>query len=101
MTTDDTADEAVLRILVADGSVFQRRLTTEMLRATGRMQIDYAENIEQCLMALGYCQPDVLIADWDIDDGAGLKLVTRIRAGEAGADFRKLPIIMVAARNSA
>lgn len=65
------------------------------------MQIDYAEDIEQCLMALGYCQPDVLIADWDIDDGSGLKLVKRVRAGEAGADFRKLPIIMVAAGNSA
>ncbi len=100
MLTDDAADEAVLRILVADGSAFQRRLTTEMLRAAGRVQIDYAENIEQCLMALGYCQPDVLIADWDIDDGSGLTLVKRIRAGEAGDDFRKLAIVMVATRNS-
>jgi len=101
MPTDDAAEQAVLRILVADGSAFQRRLTTEMLRAGGRVQIDYAENIGQCLMALSYCQPDVLIADWDIDEGSGLTLVKRIRAGEAGAAFRKLAIIMVAPRNTA
>jgi len=101
MLTDDAAEQAVLRILVADGSAFQRRLTTETLRSAGRVQIDYAENVEQCLMALSYCEPDVLIADWDIDDGAGLTLVKRIRAGDAGAAFRKLAIIMVATRNSA
>jgi CheY-like chemotaxis protein len=101
MRTDDTADEAVLRILVADGSAFQRRLTTETLRAAGRVHVDYAENGEQCLMALSYCQPDVLICDWELDDGAGLALVKRIRAGEAGAAFRKLAIVMVATRNSA
>jgi CheY-like chemotaxis protein len=101
MFTDGAAEEAVLKILVADGSAFQRRLTTETLRAAGRVQIDYAENIEQCLMALGYCQPDVLIADWEIDEGSGLALVKRIRAGEAGEAFRKLAIVMVATRNSA
>lgn len=101
MRTEDAAEQAVLRILVADGSAFQRRLTTETLRAAGRVQIDYAENAEQCLMALSYCQPDVLIADWDLDGGAGLALVKRIRAGEGGQAFRKLSIIIVAAGNSA
>lgn len=101
MTTDDAAEEAIVRILVADGSVFQRRLTTEMLRAIGRVQVDYAEDLDQCLMAIGYCQPDVLIADWDIEGGSGLTLVKRIRAGDAGAEFRRLPIVMVATRNSA
>jgi DNA-binding response OmpR family regulator len=101
MRTDDAAEEAVLKILVADGSAFQRRLMTETLRAAGRVHVDYAENTDQCLMALSYCQPDILIADWDLDGGAGLGLVKRIRAGDAGEAFRKLAIIMVAARNSA
>lgn len=101
MTTEDATEEAVLRILVADGSAFQRRLTTDTLRVAGRVQVDYAENGEQCLMALGYCQPDVLITDWDIDDGKGLELVRRIRAGDAGPSFRKLAVIVVATRNSA
>lgn len=101
MQSGDAADEAVLRILIADGSAFQRRLTTETLRAAGRVHIDYAENGDQCLMALSYCQPDVLICDWDLDEGAGLTLVKRIRAGEGGQAFRKLSIIMVAAANSA
>jgi DNA-binding response OmpR family regulator len=101
MRTDDAAEQAVLRILVADGSAFQRRLTTETLRSAGRVHVDYAENAEQCLMALSYCQPDVLIADWDLDDGEGLTLVKRIRSGDGGQAFRKLAIIMVAAGNSA
>lgn len=101
MTTDDAAEEAVLKILIADGSLFQRRLTTEALRVAGRVRIDYAENGEQCLMALGYCEPDILIADWDLDEGKGLDLVRRIRAGEAGQPFRKLAVIMVATHNSA
>ncbi|ANP44512.1 response regulator [Candidatus Viadribacter manganicus] len=101
MLTDDTAEKAVLRILIADGSAFQRRLTTEALRSVGRVQIDYAENVEQCLMALSYSHPDILIADWDIDEGAGLTLVRRIRAGDAGQGFRKLAIIMVTTGNNA
>ncbi len=100
MSVDDAAEEAVLRILVADGSAFQRRLTTETLRAAGRVHVDYTENVEQCLLALSYCEPHILIADWDIDGGAGLALVKRIRNGEGGDAYRKLPIIMVAARNS-
>ncbi len=101
MLTDDAAEQAVLRILVADGSTFQRRLTTETLRSVGRVHVDYAENTEQCLMALSYCQPDILIADWDLDDGGGLALVKRIRTGEAGQAFRRVAIIMVASGNSA
>jgi len=101
MRTDDAAEQAVLRILVADESAFQRRLTTETLRAAGRVHVDYAENAEQCLMALSYCQPDILITDWDLDDGGGLTLVKRIRAGDGGQAFRKLAIIMVATGNSA
>lgn len=101
MVSDDAAEEAVLKILVADGSAFHRRLTTETLRVAGRVLIDYAENGAQCLMALGYCQPEILIADWNLDDGRGLDLVKRIRGGEAGQEFRKLAIVMVASRNSA
>lgn len=100
MRVDDVAEEAVLRILVADGSAFQRRLTTETLRAAGRVHVDYAETVEQCLLALSYCEPQILIADWDLDDGAGLALVKRIRNGEGGDAYRKLAIIMVATRNS-
>ena len=44
MFTDGAAEEAVLKILVADGSAFQRRLTTETLRAAGRVQIDYVQH---------------------------------------------------------
>ena len=70
-----------IRILIADASLFRRRLTAEMLRAGGRVRIDYADTVAECLGLLPYCQPNLLIADWDLDRGAGLDLVRRIRGG--------------------
>jgi DNA-binding response OmpR family regulator len=93
-------DLAVLKILVVDDQVFQRRLITETLRSAGRVQVEHVESVEQALLALGYVQPDILIADWDVAGGQGLALVTRVRAGEAGDGFKALPVIMVAAQGS-
>ncbi len=73
-----------------------------MLRAAGRVQIDYAENAEQCLMALSYCQPDVLIADLQLRRRRRPRLGgTASAPAEGGQAFRKLSIIIVAAGNSA
>lgn len=93
-------DEAVLKILVVDDQVFQRRLITETLRSAGRVLVEHVESVDQALLALGYVQPDILIADWDVGAGQGLQLVKRVRAGEAGDGFKKLPVIMVAAQGS-
>lgn len=93
-------DLAVLKILVVDDQVFQRRLITETLRSAGRVQVEHVESVEQALLALGYVQPDILIADWDVAGGQGLALVKRVRAGEAGDGFKALPVIMVAAQGS-
>jgi len=43
----------------------------------------------------------VLIVDWDVDEGAGLHLVHRLRSGEAGDAARRLPVVMVAGQNTA
>ena len=98
---NDAAEEADLRILVADDRPFQRRLIAETLRALGRVDIDYAETAEQCLMALTYFEPDVIVLDWDIDDGHGLALVRRLRSGDAGDVARRLPLVMVTGSNTA
>lgn len=97
----DEAEEAHLRIMVVDDWLFRRRLTADMLRQSGRVRIEYAETPEHCLGALPFFQPEVLVVDWDVNNGLGLDLVKRIRAGEAGQPLRSLPIIMVAARNKA
>jgi len=94
-------EDAVLRVLVADHRLFQRRLVADSLRAFGRVDVGYAETGDQCLLSLAYFQPEILIADWDLDGGHGLQLVRRLRAGEAGDEQRKLSVVMVAAHHSA
>jgi len=89
-----------LKILVVNGQAFQRRLVGETLRTLGSVEITYAESCEQCLLALGYAQPDLLIVDWRLDDGDGVALVRRIRAGEAGDGFRRIPVITTAEQMS-
>jgi DNA-binding response OmpR family regulator len=93
-------ETAVLRVLVADHRVFQRRLVAEALRAWGRVDVGYAETSDQCLLALSYFQPEVLIVDWDLDGGHGLQLVRRLRTGEAGDAYRKLPVIVVTTQHT-
>lgn len=88
------------RILVVNGHAFQRRLVGETLRTLGSVEITYAETGEQCLLALNYAQPDMLIIDWRLADCDGLALVARIRAGEVGEDFRRVPVITTAERMS-
>lgn len=97
----EAAEEAILRVLVVDHRPFQRRLIAEALRAIGRVDIGYAENIEQCLLALTYFEPHVIVFDWDIDGGAGLTLAQRLRAGEAGDAARRMPLVMVTGNNTA
>jgi DNA-binding response OmpR family regulator len=92
--------DVLLRVLVADHRPFQRRLVADALRAAERVDVGYAETGDQCLLALAYFQPDVLIADWDLDGGQGLHLVRRLRSGEAGYDHRKLSVVMVATHHT-
>ncbi|MBI3437686.1 MAG: response regulator transcription factor [Proteobacteria bacterium] len=93
-------DAAILRVLVADHRVFQRRLVAEALRGWGRVDVGYAETGDQCLVALSYFQPDALVVDWDLDGGHGLGLVNRLRIGEAGDACRKLAVIVVSTQHS-
>lgn len=88
-------DKIVLRVLVVNGNAFQRRLMSEMLRAYGRVDISYAENAEQCMLALSYVQPDLLVTDWQLEGLDGLALVRRVRAGEAGEGLKRLPVILI------
>ncbi len=88
------------KILIVHASAFQRQLTSETLRTLGGVEITYAESCEQCLLALNYAQPDMLIIDWRLPDGDGLHLISRIRNGEAGDEFRKIPVITTSDRMS-
>jgi DNA-binding response OmpR family regulator len=95
----DEREETPLKVLVADDRQFQRRLIAETLRAVRRVEIEFAETSDACIFALSYFQPDLLLIDWDIEGGQGVELVRRMRAGEAGAGQRRVPVVMVTARN--
>jgi len=95
MSAVNAADNALLRILVADGHLFQRRLLAETLRASRSNLVDYAETADQCVAALSVQQFDILVIDWDLDSGAGLHLVQTIRRGQFGEVVKRIPIILV------
>ncbi|PZO51448.1 MAG: hypothetical protein DCF16_11385 [Alphaproteobacteria bacterium] len=84
--------------MVADDSVFQRRLLTDMLRTLGRAQVTYASTTEECLSLAAVIAPDFLLVEWEFENGTGLELIKKMRAGEAGDVGRKVPVIMLAER---
>ena len=90
----DKGETTILRVLVVDGMLFQRRLVAETLRSLGGVSVAYAEDTEQCLMAIGYFEPHLIIADWR--HGHSESLVLRLRAGDAGDGYRRAPIIVMA-----
>ncbi|MEZ5996727.1 MAG: response regulator [Hyphomonadaceae bacterium] len=91
----EAAEDAEIRILVADGEAFQRKLIADAVRAAGRARIDYADSVANALLAMSTFKSDILVVDWDLSAREGLGLVRRIRAGEAGAKAKAMPIIMV------
>jgi len=93
-------DLSGLRLLVVDDQGFQRRLAMETLRSLGRVHIDHV-NAEQCLAALPHVAPHILLAAWDDGRGEGLVLTKRLRKGEAGDAFRRLPVILLTDRGRA
>lgn len=100
MNADDEAE--ILRIMVVEDRVFQRRLIAETLRAVRDLVILHAQSSDDAIYQLaGGAKPDMLVTDWDIEGGQGLDLVKRIRNGEAGDEQRRTPIVMVTNRNTA
>lgn len=98
MTADNEAEP--LRILVVEDRPFQRRLIAETLRAVRDLAIEHADSAAHCLATLAQVRPDLVVMDWDLEGATGLDLVRRIRAGEAGEDQRRTPVVMVTTRNT-
>ncbi len=94
-------EQRILRILVVDDSPFQRRLTMETLRTLRHVVVEHLESADHCVSALSYFQPDVVITAWDMAACDGVAMTQRIRAGEAGEMYRKVPIILVTDRGRA
>jgi CheY-like chemotaxis protein len=90
--------QKVLRILLVDDKPFQRRLTSETLRQMRNVAIEHVDNADHCISMLPLVQPDVVIAAWDADGCDGVEMTRRVRSGEAGDAYRRVPIVVVTER---
>ncbi len=91
----------LLRILVVDDHPFHRRLAADTLRMMRNVHVDQVESAEAGLGALGYVQPDVVLVAWEMNETDGLAFTQRLRQGDAGDAFRRLPVVMISARGRA
>lgn len=62
------------------------------------VQVEHVEGVEHAIAILQFYQPDVIVTSWDMADGDGVTMTQRIRAGEAGDEFRKVPVVVVTER---
>jgi CheY-like chemotaxis protein len=92
------AEQRILRILVVEDRPFQRRLTTETLRQMRSVVVEHVENASHCLEVLPLFQPDVVVAAWNMDGCDGVAMTQRIRAGEGGEAYRRVPVVLVTER---
>ena len=90
--------QQLLRILVVDDKPFQRRLTTETLRQMRTVFVEHVASVDHCIAMLPLMQPHVVVAAWDVDGCDGVALARRIRAGEAGEECRRVPIVIATER---
>jgi DNA-binding response OmpR family regulator len=91
----------MLRCLVVDANANQRHLMTSALRAWPNVEIEHATTTEQCLALVESFGPDLIIADWVLPDGKGTELTKRLRLGEAGNEYKRVPVIIVSAYSTA
>lgn len=101
MTGMRAEEQKTLRILVVDDRPFQRRLTSETLRQMRHVEVEHVDSADHCVAALAYVQPDVVVTAWDMNGCDGLAMTQRIRAGEAGDVYRRVPIILITERGRA
>lgn len=95
----DNNYQTPFKVLVVDNRWYQRRLIADTLRPLGPVLVEHADSTEACVRTLEPFQPNLLIVDWELERGRGLDLVKQIRNGGVGEAFKRLPIVIVAARN--
>ncbi|MEZ5955996.1 MAG: response regulator [Hyphomonadaceae bacterium] len=88
----------ILRILVVHDNAFQRSLTIETLRQMRNVVVEHVSDAERCLEVLPLLGPDIIVTTWDLEGCDGVTMTARIRAGECGEGFRRVPVVLVSDR---
>lgn len=81
-----------LQILVVDDDEVNRMLITEVLTAAGA-RVQTAQDGLEALACVQRQPPSVVLMDWHMPGMDGLTATLKIRAGEAGAPCRDVPVI--------
>jgi two-component system, chemotaxis family, chemotaxis protein CheY len=85
-----------LSVLIAEDNQPMRHLLEAMVRAMGVRKVDVVANGRDALEHIRRDLPDLLIADWHMEEMTGIELVHDIRLSEESPN-PYLPIIMVTA----
>lgn len=62
------------------------------------VSVEHVENADHCIGMLPLVQPHVVIVAWDADGCDGVEMTRRIRNGEAGEAYRRVPVVVVTER---
>lgn len=87
-------DFRYLRVLVVDDSKFMTRVVSQILKAMGVGHVEAAHSGAEGFDAAREFNPDIVISDWDMDNGEGPELVNRLRT-EKDSPNQYVNIIML------
>ena len=90
------ASYRALKVLIAEDNEQMRHLLEAMVRTMGVRKVDLVANGRQALEHIRGDLPDLLIADWHMEEMTGIELVRDIRSSEESPN-PYLPIIIVTA----
>ena len=88
--------ERPLMVLLAEDNPINAKVATKFLERLGHRTV-VAANGRKVLAALSKEKFDVVLMDVEMPEMSGLEAAARIRAGEAGPDNRRMPIIAMTA----
>lgn len=84
------------RVLLVDDTAVIRNLGQAIVQSMG-YEVDVADGGRAALAAVSECDYGLILMDVRMPDLDGLATVSRIRAGEAGAEAAELPIVALTA----
>jgi two-component system chemotaxis response regulator CheY len=88
-----------LKILVVDDNAHMRKLVTTILQAFGVVQIYEADNGQRAWTVVRESNPDVIVADWVMENMSGIELVQMLRTNPQSPN-PFVPVILLTGHTS-
>ncbi|MDB5739426.1 MAG: two-component system response regulator [Alphaproteobacteria bacterium] len=88
-----------LKILVVDDNAHMRKLVTTILQAFGVVQSYEADNGQRAWTVVRESNPDVIVADWVMENMSGIELVQMLRSNPQSPN-PFVPVILLTGHTS-